>query len=61
MQGTPSAALLLGHSGQGLHQQDNDKPSRPFSLCLRVKLTMHFVGVEGEWREREREKQELSS
>lgn len=42
MQGAPRAVLLLGCGGQGLHQQDNDKPTRLFSLCSRVTLTMSF-------------------
>lgn len=61
MQGAPRAVLLLGCGGQGLHQQDNDKPTRLFSLCLRVTLTMSFsqATVRGrvkqrvEWRERD--------
>ena len=42
MQGAPRAVLLPGCGGQGLHQQDNDKPTRPFSLCSRVTVTMSF-------------------
>lgn len=42
MQGAPRAVLLLGCGGQGLHQQDKDKPTRLFSLCSRVTLTMSF-------------------
>lgn len=40
MQGTPRAALLLQCGGQGLHQQDNDKLTRLFSLSSRVTVTM---------------------
>ncbi len=60
MQGAPRAVLFLGRGGRGLHQQDNDKPTRLFSLCSRVTLTMSFsqATVRGrvkqrvEWKER---------
>lgn len=42
MQGAASVVLFLGRSGQGLQQQDDDKSTRPFSLCLRVSLTISF-------------------
>lgn len=35
--------LLLGTDGHGLHEQDNNKPTRLLSLSLRLTLTMSFI------------------